>query len=138
MNKIGSDKELLVYLQKTHGGKSMTIGRAVRHILTFNWVFIYYEAMLLIGYLNQDCISTLEVPYGLKFRIHQIIKFVLLTFWIRTKRSHWQGKGISGMHFSWCHPRVQVWLWWVVNPSLPIVRNFPTERVEEELLDIMT
>lgn len=103
MNKIGSDKELLVYLQKSHGGKSMTIGRAVRHILTFNWVFIYYEAMLLIGYLNQDCISTLEVPYGLKFRIHQIIKFVLLTFWIRTKRSHWQGKGISGMHFSWCH-----------------------------------
>lgn len=103
MNKIGSDKELLVYLQKSCRGKSMTIGLAVRHILTFNWVLIYYEAILLIGYLNQDFISTLEVPYGLKFRIHQIIKFVLLTFWSRTTRSHWQGKGISGMHFLWRH-----------------------------------
>lgn len=101
MNKIASDKELLVYLQNSHGDKSMTIGHAVMHILTFNWILIYYEATLLIRYLNQDCISTLEVTYGLKFRIHQIIKFVLLTFWIHTKRSHWQGKGISGMHFSW-------------------------------------
>lgn len=129
MNKIALDKELLVCLQKSPGDKSMTIGHAVRHILTFNWVLIYYEATLLIRYLNQDCICTLEVTYGLKFRIHQIIKFVLLTLWIQTKSSQWQGKGISGMHFFMAPPRVQVLLWQVVNPSLPAVRHFPTERV---------
>lgn len=75
-NEIARGVELFMCFQMSHRGKTMTMRQSIRHILTYRWVLIYHVAFLLIMHLNQDCIFTLEMAYGLKFRIDRVIKFV--------------------------------------------------------------